>query len=55
MKEKKNQRGSIYSFYFDDRLKPELEQVAKEEDRSMSWIINKAISEYLQRRNDGKN
>lgn len=51
MKNRKNQReGAGYTFYFNDRLKQELEKVADEEDRTMSWMINKAVKEYLKRR-----
>lgn len=30
-----------------DEMKEEVDKVAKEQDRNLSWIVRKAIEEYL--------
>jgi predicted transcriptional regulator len=30
-----------------DEVKEEIDKVAKEQDRNLSWIVRKAIEEYL--------
>ena len=30
-----------------DEMKEEIDKVAKEQDRNLSWIVRKAIEEYL--------
>ena len=36
-----------------DEMKEEIKKAGKEEDRDMSWIVKKAIEEYLERRKLG--
>ncbi|MFC2163631.1 hypothetical protein ACFLT2_01390 [Acidobacteriota bacterium] len=47
---KKNQKGDVFSFYFETNLKQQLEKVAKEDDRSLSWLINHAVRKLLEER-----
>ena len=30
-----------------DEMKEEIDRIAKEQDRNLSWIVRKAIEEYL--------
>ena len=40
----------IFSMRLEKKLRQKLEEIAKREERSIAWIINQAIKEYLERR-----
>ena len=40
--------GRMTSFYLNDKNDADIKLVVKKEERTMNWIINKALSIYLQ-------
>ena len=42
MKKKEN-----FSFWLDLNLKPGLKKLAEKKERSMAWVINKSIEEFI--------
>ena len=50
-----NQRGQQYKLRFlDDKDHEALKQRGREEDRSLNYLINQAIKQYLQRKESAK-
>jgi predicted transcriptional regulator len=37
-----------------DEVKEEIDKVAKEQDRNLSWVVRKAIEEYLSEQSKDK-
>lgn len=38
-----------------DEMKTAIDKIAKEEDRNLSWVVRKAIQDYLDRKNCKEN
>jgi predicted transcriptional regulator len=45
----------IRSIYFKDELFKELKKVAEKEERSVNWIVNKAVKNYLKKNENNEN
>lgn len=45
-----NNKKVMTSLYIRQDLKQELEKIGKEKDRSFGWLVNKAVKEFLERR-----
>ncbi len=50
MPKKTNNKKVMTSLYIRKDLKRELDKIGNEEDRSLGWLINRAVEEYLERR-----
>lgn len=46
----KGKKAEYISFRTTTEVKEELEKIAKKEDRTISWIIDQAVKEYLCKR-----
>ncbi len=42
-------------YFKDEGMLEKLEQIAQEKDRSLNYLLNEAIREYLERREDEEN
>jgi len=49
-KQNKEYDRTRFTFWFKNDLKNQLEQIAKQDDRSLSYMINKAIEKWLEGR-----
>lgn len=50
MPKKTNNKKVMTSLYIREDLKQALHKIGEEEDRSLGWLINRAVEEYLERR-----
>jgi len=48
MTPKKNNETPTFSIRLDRDLREKLAKIAEKEDRSLGWLINKAVEEYVQ-------
>jgi predicted transcriptional regulator len=46
-------KDQVMRFRMDEKLQTEVERIAQELDRSQSWIIRKALEEYVERYSKG--
>lgn len=53
MPKKADIKKVMTSLYIREDMKLELDKIGKKEDRSFGWLINKAVEEYLKRRQNG--
>jgi len=49
MKRQKNSK-QIFTLWLDVELREKLNKIAEREDRSVAWLINDAIKQYIKRR-----
>ena len=47
-------KEKVFSVRVTEGLRDELQQMAKEQDRSVGWLVRAAIDSYLQREGDKK-
>ncbi len=47
-------KGDTFSFRVTEGLRDALQQMAKEQDRSVGWLVRAAIEMYIEREGDRK-
>ena len=44
-------KKKVYSIILDKKVKADIDRIAKEQDRSVSWLINDALKRWLEDKN----